>query len=258
MFWFNGLLFGVILGLLAAWLWYEDEHITLAGCTTVVSVIYGFGYFVSGILFLTHNNTNSIKQCMADSDCEIVYMFTRSQAMINSLSPEVQAYLGVEEKFCIESIIMCIILIIAIVFVILKINDVGYLFEDDYKSFNHPNYREIAIPYKFKIFKKVYESLSISKTNPFISINKHNLVYLDNTEYKRYRLQFSYIDYLKYRYFLHQLFNEKKTRDKKRKNKETLEQVLAFNNVLQAKLKEEGRRPFADLTECQKKGNVDL
>ena len=32
-------------------------------------------------------------------------------------------------------------------------------------------------------------------------------------------------------------------------NKETLEQVLAFNNALQEKLKEEGRRPFKDLME---------
>ena len=248
MFWFNLFLFGVLMWLVAAWLWNDDYEI-IPGILSVGTTLYSLGYLICGLIFICHNNIDDLKECIETNNCGYMQSFTHNQAMINSLSPEVQEYFGVEEKFCIESILMCVVLIGAIVFVMLKINDVGYLFEDDYKSFNHPNYREIAIPYKFKIFKKVYESLSISKANPFISINKHNLVYLDNTENKRYSLQFSYIDYLRYRYFLRKLFNEKESIYQKRKNKETLEQVLAFNNALQEKLKEEGRRPFKDLME---------
>lgn len=248
MFWFNLFLFGVLMWLVAAWLWNEDYEI-IPGILFVGTTLYSLGYLTCGLIFICHNNIDNLKECIETDNCGYMQLFTHNQAMINSLSSEVQEYFGVEEKFCLGSVIMLGILVGAIIFVILKLADVSYPFANDYKVFNQGDYRTIAIPYKFIIFKKVYESLSISKTNPFISVNKHNLVYVDDTENKRYSLQFSYIDYLRYRYFLRKLFNEKESIYQKRKNKETLEQVLAFNNALQEKLKEEGRRPFKDLVE---------
>ena len=254
MFWFNALLFGVALGFFATWLW-NEEYCGFAGCVTAATTVYGFVYFILGLLFLTHININTVKECMADSGCDIIYMFTGSQAMINSLPPEIQQFLGVQEKFCGASIVMCITLILMILLLCYKNEWVSFPCKRDYHDFSSYSYNTIQVPYKFKTFHSAYQALAISKSNPFIYVEKLKLIYRDGNKY--YKLKFSYFDYLQYRLFLRRLRSEKTHKENKQEYKDALKRTMEFNEILQAKLKEEGRRPFEDLMQCQKKGNIE-
>lgn len=260
MFWWNLFLFGVLLWILT--IWACDEVCDLDFFMVIITVIYSLGYCVAGALFLVTNDANyfnehpsSCNTCLSlgegqfcDSfrdDLSLIQVFSSNQTMINSLSPEMQAYLGVEEHFSIMAIVVNIIIIAAIVFAFCKWQDIKftYPFADDYKSFNQTTYRETAIPYKFKVFKSIYNSLIISKDNPFKIVEETHLRYTDDKTGAQYRIHFSYIDYLKYRNFLSGI----EAAVKMREDTKSIENVLAFNKAVKEKLKEEGRRPFKDL-----------
>lgn len=260
MFWWNLFLFGILLWILTIWAFddYWDCDILVA----VVAIVYSIGYVIAGALFLSVNDVSSFIEhpsscntCLSlgegrfcedfNTNLDMVRAFSSSQAMINSFSPEMQAYLGVEEHFSIMAVVVNIIIVAAIVFAFCKWQDIKftYPFADDYKSFNQTTYRETAIPYKFKVFKSIYNSLIISKDNPFKIVEETHLRYTDDKTGAQYRIHFSYIDYLKYRNFLSGI----EAAVKMREDTKSIENVLAFNKAVKEKLKEEGQRPFKDL-----------
>ena len=123
-----------------------------------------------------------------------------------------------------------------------------YPFKEDYQKFNSSSGWSVTlVPYKFKTFYAAYQVLSISESNPFTDMHECRLRYRDGSKY--YSLQFSYFDYIKYRIFLKCINNEIKFYDKKKQNTEALERSLAFNNILQERLKKEGRRSFKDVAQ---------
>lgn len=247
MFWWNLFLFGVLLVFVISVLW-RTEYENTTRFLAIITALYEIAYFVLGAMFLS---SNSLKNMLRGESTEpFMKAFTHNQMMINSLTPELQEYFGVEEQFSILAIVINVIIVAAITyFIYLRCSDNAdiYPYQSDYQSFNSKGCYEKDVWYKFKVFEKVFYSLILAERNPFIAADENNLRYKDWETGTVYRIHFSYFDYLRYRHFLKRRNSEKSILGKKNQELDAANMVLAFNEVLKRDLEAEGRRPWKDL-----------
>jgi hypothetical protein len=244
MFWWNLFLFGVLLlavGVVLVLRDYEYWGAFFISCAVVHATVC----MIFGIPFFMYNDVASLQN---DPEClEAIKHFASNQTRINSLSSEVQAFIGVEEKFAVMPLIMNAIIVFAIVITMLigHGHDVFYL--NAYKVFNNFDIGFLIVEYKFSTFKKVFEVMSLAERKYFDTMEDYQLLYRDFEEDARYEIHFNYIDYIRYRWFLSRLAADKKYAKPKQSREQIIRNTLEFNRVLVRDLKKEAERPFEDL-----------
>lgn len=244
MFWWNLFLFSVLLlfvvGVVLVIRDYEGWGTFFISCAVVDLIVYT----VLGFVFLANNEVSHLQE---NPEClEWIKNFASNQTKINSLSSEVQAFIGVEEKFAVMPLIMNAIIVFAIVITILSgCCDVFYFYA--YNTFNNNESGYPIVEYKFSTFKKVFEAMSLAERKHFEIMKVVLLLYHDFEGGTKYEIHFNYVDYIRYRWFLWRLETDEKYAKTKQSREQIIRNTLEFNRVLVRDLKKEAARPFEDL-----------
>lgn len=184
----------------------------------------------------------------------------------NSLNEFWQTELGVEPADNTSLVVVLVILLISTVAVPVVwyniyednisfdwIHEHDWFYIKGYKSFINPRSRYTYVKIKFKVFEELFNSFSITEMSPWYEIDARLLVLntksmpqLD-TQNRYYQITFSYLDYLRYLYFLSARENYKNAVAARNTATTIKKNTLDFCQDVQAMLKEEGKRPWKDL-----------
>lgn len=244
MFWWNLFLFGVLLfavGVVLVIRDYEGWGTFFISCAVVYLTVYA----VLGLVFLENNDVSHLQE--NPEFLEQIKTFASNQTRINSLSSEVQAFIGVEEKFAVMPLIMNAIIVFAIVVTILIgfYCDVFYL--KAYNTFNDSTSGWTIVEYKFSTFKKVFEAMSLAERKHFETMKVTQLLYHDFEGGTKYEIHFNYVDYIRYRWFLFWFEVDEVGVEAQKSREQIIRNTLEFNKILVRDLKKEANRPFEDL-----------